>query len=132
MTKSCPTFGEQFPALVYILEYKKAAVPVLLNTIAGESSLSLKAKNAVEAIIMIEAQDPPTGVRRIVEAASRTDSSSSARVLEEAAHYATNTWACHLLLTECAEYRAPRLDVAHDEVRDDLPEPQGAVVPSER
>ena len=93
-------FGGQYPAIVYSTEYGVDAVPVLIQTISSEPNLSLKAKNAVRALMTIEARNPPSGVKVIAQAARNADPSRSGVILH-AANFATTTWECHLILSEC-------------------------------
>ena len=95
-------FGGKFPAINYIIEYRQDAVPILVQTIASESELTLEGKNAVLALMVIEAPDPSKGVRLLAEAA-RKSSGASARVLFQAAQFATTAWECHLILAKCEE-----------------------------
>jgi len=92
-------FGGKYPAISYIVQYRKTAVPVLINELEHEKTFSLKAKNAVLALMLIEAPDPPAGVRLLVDAASKRGSSNN--VLWEAAKFAANSWQCHLEKSEC-------------------------------
>lgn len=93
-------FGGRFPAIIYIVEYRKEAAPVLVQAIASEPGLTLKAKNATLALMTVEAPDPPKGVRLLAEAAARA-SGASAKALSQAAQFATTTWECHLILAKC-------------------------------
>jgi len=100
-------FGGQFPAIEYIVSFKTEALPVIAQTIAGQPGLTLKAKNAVLAWMVIEAPDPPRGVQLLVEAADKA-SGASAKTLSLAAQFATTTWQCHLILSKCDDALASR------------------------
>lgn len=93
-------FGGQYPAIVYLTEYGQDAVPVLIQTVSLEPAFSLKAKNAVRALMIVEARNPPAGVQALAQAARDSDSSHSA-VLLQAASFATTTWECHSIMAAC-------------------------------
>lgn len=95
-------FGGEYPAIDYIVSYRKAALPTLLDCIEKEPGLTVRARNAVQALMVIEAPDPPGGVRLLVETANNA-SGAQAKALSQAAQFATKTWQCHLILAKCEE-----------------------------
>jgi hypothetical protein len=99
-------FGGEFPAVQYIMQYRQLAIPVLIDTIKREAGLTLKAKNAVAALMLIEAPDPPTGVSMLANEARKTQGSSS-QSLTEAARFAVDSWQCRQLQSECRNALSP-------------------------
>ena len=95
-------YGGEYPAIEYILWFRKSAVPVLVTTIEDEPSLSLKAKNAVLALMFVEASDPPSGVKLLAEV-SRNQGEPKKAALLKAAQFAAESWQCHLIKTECQQ-----------------------------
>lgn len=91
--------GGEYPAITYIVQYRKTALPVLVKELENERSFSLRAKNAVLALMLIEAPDPPAGVRLLANAAKTGGSSTNA--LMDAAKFAVNSWQCHLEKADC-------------------------------
>jgi len=99
-------FGGQFPAIVYVTEYGKNAVPFLMQIIGSEPDFSLKAKNAVRALMIVEASNPPAGVLILARAAGAAEATHSA-VLLQAANFATTTWECHSIIAKCKSALTP-------------------------
>jgi len=104
--------GGHYPALIYLMMYRQDALPVLLKTISAEPEFTLKAENAVRAWMYIEAPNPPMGVQLLAEAA-REANGTSAKTLSEAARFATTTWQCHLLLTDCQNALSTTGQISH-------------------
>lgn len=98
--------GGEFPAIDYITEYKRDAVPVLIQTISSEGDFSLKAKNAARALMIVEANHPPEGVR-ILARSARLSGAAHPSVLLQAATFAATTWECHTMIEACRKELTP-------------------------
>lgn len=95
-------FRGRYPALIYIVEYRGDALPILVDAIAHEPGLTLKTKNAVAALMMIEAPDPPAGVKLLADQAKKEQRPVS-QTLDSAAQFAVDSWQCHLMKQKCLE-----------------------------
>ena len=94
------SYGGGYPAMDDMTYFRKDAVPVLLDTIAQASPGSLLSQNAVRVFMTIEASDPPSGVKLLVQEAGKREG-NSADVLMEAAKYAVSVGQCRYAVQAC-------------------------------
>lgn len=95
-------YGGEYPAIDYIVRYRNKAIPALIEAIAHSTTGSLESRNAVRALMWIEAPDPPAGVRLLVEAAGK-EQGNSYEALMDAAEYAASQYQCRNTVQACHE-----------------------------
>ncbi|HKO20465.1 MAG TPA: hypothetical protein VJU82_16435 [Acidobacteriaceae bacterium] len=95
-------YGGEYPAIGYIVRYRRKAIPALLTAIGEAIPDSLEAHNAVRAFMAIEAPDPPAGVQLLLQEAGKKQGSGY-EALIDAAQYAASQPECRYTRKACQE-----------------------------
>lgn len=95
-------YGGKYPAMDDISWFGKNAFPPLLDEIAKATPGTLLSQNAIKTFMSLQAQDPPSGVKLLIQRAAKEQGRASQN-LADAAKYATSVWQCRDMVQACQD-----------------------------
>ena len=95
-------YGGKYPAMDDISWFGKDALPPLLDEIAKGTPETLLTQNAIKIFMSLQAHDPPSGIKLMVQRAAKEEGRASQN-LTDAARFATSLWQCRHMVQACQD-----------------------------